>query len=166
MPSRVISDNGKTFKPAPKIIGQVLKSPEAEKYFAQFHVEWRFNLERAPWQGGIFEHMIKSAKRCLKKSVGKNCLSHDELLTLVTEVEAVLNSRPLTYVSSEDIEEPLTPSHLLGGFTLPDPSIPDDQDYSPEGLTRRMSHLSCILQHLEPLEEGVLTGASRVPPHM
>ena len=85
--------------------------------------------------------------RCLKKSVGKNCLFYDELLTLVTEV---LNSRPLTYVSSEDIEEPLTPSHLLGGYrilTLPDPPIPDDQDYSPEGLTRRMSHLSRILQH-------------------
>ena len=43
----------------------------------------------------------------------KNSLTHDELLTLVTEVEAVLNSRPLTYVSSEDTTEPLTPSHLL-----------------------------------------------------
>ena len=80
----------------------------------------------------------------------KNCLSHDELLTLVAEVEAVLNSWPLTYISSEDVEEPLTPSHLLVGYrilTLPDPSISDDQDYSPEGLTCRMSHLSRILQH-------------------
>ncbi len=54
--------------------------------------------------------MIKSAKRCLKKSVGRNCLPYDELLTLIVEVEAVLNSRHLTYISSEDMEEPLTPS--------------------------------------------------------
>ena len=48
---------------------------------------------------------------------------------LVIEVKVVLNSRPLSYVNSEDIEEPLTPSHLLIGFcllTLPDPSVPQD----------------------------------------
>ena len=37
-------------------------------------------------------------------------LSYDELLTALTEVEVVLNSRPLTYVSAEDLEELLTPS--------------------------------------------------------
>jgi hypothetical protein len=92
--------------------------------------------------------MIKSAKRCLKKSIGKNCLTHNELLTLVTEVEAVLNSRPLTYVSSEDATELLTQSHLLVGYrilTLPDLTIPDDSDYTPENITRRMSHLSKTL---------------------
>ena len=94
--------------------------------------------------------MIKSAKRCLKKSIGKNCLCFDELYTLIVEVEAVLNLRPSTYVSSEDTEEPLTPSHLLVGYrilTLPDSSIPDDPDYSPEGLTRRLSHLSLVMKH-------------------
>ena len=108
VPSRVISDNGKTFKSAAKLIKQVLERPESMKYLSQLRIEWQFNLERAPWWGGIFERMVKSAKRCLKKSVGRNCLTHDELLTLVTEVEAVLNSRPLTYASSKDIEEPLT----------------------------------------------------------
>ena len=108
-----------------------LKSPEARRYFTQLCVEWRFNLERAPWWGGFFERMVKSAKRCLKKVIGRNCLTYDELLTLVIKVEAVLNSRPLTYISSEDVEEPLTPSHLLVGYrimTLPDPSIPEDPD--------------------------------------
>ena len=54
--------------------------------------------------------MVRSAKQCLKKTVGKNCQTHSELLTLVVEVEAVLNSMPLTYVSSEDVEKPLTPN--------------------------------------------------------
>ena len=48
----------------------------------------------------------------------KNCLFYDEFLTLIVEVEAVLNSRPLTYVSSEDIKEHLTPSHLLVGHRI------------------------------------------------
>ena len=74
----------------------------------------------------MFECMIKSAKRCLKKSVGRASLTYDELSTLVTEIEAVLNSRPLTYVSTDDLEEPLTPSHLLLGYrvlSLPDPTL-------------------------------------------
>lgn len=95
--------------------------------------------------------MIKSAKRCLRKSIGRRHLFYDELLTLVVEVEAVLNSRPLTYVSADDVDEPLTPSHLLVGYrilTLPDPPVPDDDpDYSPDGVTRRMSHLSKALGH-------------------
>ena len=150
VPSVVISDNAKTFKSASRIIKRILDSPEVRKYFDQLNVQWKFNLERAPWWGGIFERMVRSAKRCLKKSIGRNCLFYEELLTLVIEVKAVLNSRPLTYVSSEDVEEPLTPSHLLVGYqilTLPDLSISDDPDYSPEGLTRRMSHLSRTLQH-------------------
>lgn len=118
------------------------------RFFAKLHIEWKFNLEKAPWWGGIFECMIKSAKRCLKKAIGKNCLTHDELLTLVVEVEAVLNCRPLTYVSSEGVEEPLTPLHLLVGYrimTLPDHSVPDDPDYSPRTFTRRMDHLAKAL---------------------
>ena len=40
-------------------------------------------------------------------------MTYDELVTVVTEVEMILNSRPLSHVSIEDLEEPLTPSHLL-----------------------------------------------------
>lgn len=62
----------------------------------------------------------------------------------------ILNSRPLSYVSSDDTEEPLTPSHLLLGYrvlSLPDPMVDpdtdsDDDDVTREDLTRRMKHLS------------------------
>ena len=46
-----------------------------------------------------------------------------KLLTILAEIEIVLNSRPLTYVSTDDLEEPLTPSHLLVGRQLM--SLPD-----------------------------------------
>ena len=64
-----------------------------------------------------------------------------------------LNSRPLSYVSSEDVEEPLTPSHLLCGYrvlSLPDlMSNEDENNYGASvtsgDLTRRMKHLSKTL---------------------
>lgn len=37
---------------------------------------------------------------------------------MLIEIEATLNSMPLTFVSSGDIEEPLTPSHLMCGRCL------------------------------------------------
>ena len=86
-------------------------------------------MEKATWWGGIFERMIKSTKRCLRKIVGQAKLSYDELITALTEIEAVVNSRPLTYLSPEDLEEPLTPSHFLCGrriLSLPDGLCPDD----------------------------------------
>jgi hypothetical protein len=65
--------------------------------------------------------MVRNTKRCLKKIIGQAKLTCDELLTAVIEVEAIVNSRPL--YSSDDLEEPLTPSHLLIGrraLSLPD----------------------------------------------
>ena len=50
-------------------------------------------------------------------------MTYGEFLKVLIEVQAVLNSRPLTYVYAEDIENPLTLSHLLTGkrlLTLPD----------------------------------------------
>lgn len=146
VPARMVSDNAKTFKSATKIISKVLSHPEVQCHFTELRMEWNFNLEKAPWWGGIFERMIKSAKRCLKKVVGRASLKYDKLLTIVTEVEAVLNSRPLSYVSMDDIEEPLTPSHLILGYrvlSLPDPPISDDPDYveSADGYTRRLRHV-------------------------
>ena len=113
-----------------------------------------FNLEKAPWSGGFFERMIQSVKRCLQKTIGRAKLSYDELLTALTEVEAIVNSRPLSYLSSEDLKEPLTPSHLLNGrrvLSLPDGLGTDtdinDVDFSvsSEDLNTRLLHLTRVL---------------------
>ena len=156
-PCRMISDNGKTFKSASKVISTMLKDPVLQNFFAEIHLKWVFNLERAPWWGGIFERMVRSMKRCLKRTIGRSKLSYDELLTVVTEVEITLNSRPNSYVSSDDLEEPLTPSHLLVGhwlLRLPDPLCAKDLDptYGEQqplsfSLTRRMKYLGATLSH-------------------
>ena len=58
---------------------------------------------------------MKQMKSCVKKTLGRSKLLFDELTTILVEVEAVLNSRPLTYLYSDDVEEPVTPSHLVIG---------------------------------------------------
>lgn len=87
----MVSNNGKTSESASRIGQSVIDIPKVKGHFAELRVEWAFYLEKAPWWGGIFERMIKSAKCCLKKAIRRTCLTYDELLTYVTEVEAVLN---------------------------------------------------------------------------
>uniref|UniRef100_A0A1X7TY68 Reverse transcriptase domain-containing protein n=1 Tax=Amphimedon queenslandica TaxID=400682 RepID=A0A1X7TY68_AMPQE len=88
--------------------------------------------KKAPWQGGLFERMIKSTKTCLKKTVGKARLTYEDLLTSLTEVEMIVNSCPLTYLSADEIKESITLSHLLiWRRVLALPQIPQssDEDY-------------------------------------
>ena len=150
LPSRVISDNGKTFKAASKTIQAVLSHNEVKRYSSGLGVRWVFNIPKAPWWGGIFERLVQSTKRCLRKIIGQAKLSYDELPTALTEVEMVLNSRPLTYVSSTDLEKPLTPSHLLIGrrvMSVPYPIPHDDSDdeVTADQLSRRAKHLNRTL---------------------
>ena len=71
-------------------------------------------------------------KRCLRKTLKNAQLTYEELLTSVVKVEMTLNSRNLSYLSSEDIEEPLIPSHLLCGHSIlskPDQTLRNDEDH-------------------------------------
>ena len=113
-------------------------------------IEWRFNLERAPWWGGFFERMVGCVKRCLKKVLGNARLTYDELLTVLTEVEATLNSRPLTYDYDNPYEgEVLTPAHLLYGRRLLSlPEEPREEDDETEtSYRRRYKYINETLQH-------------------
>ena len=150
LPRHVISDNAKTFKKAAKVFKGIMKRPGIDNHLGNARIKWTFNVERAPWWGGFFERLIRSVKRCLKKVIGRARLTAEELLTLVLEVEMIINSRPLSYVTQEDFDEPITPSHLLIGRRML--SIPDNLCYSEEVdedfeitqpiLSKRMIHLS------------------------
>ena len=102
--------------------------------------------------GWFFFLLVKQVKSCLKKTLGRSKLSFDELTTILVEFEAVLNSRPLTYLYSEDVEEPLTPSHLVIGrrlLTLPvEPLQIDDWDFGDHlTATKRYRYLADRIQH-------------------
>jgi hypothetical protein len=82
-PSLIVSDNAKTFKAAAKAIEKLQNHPEIKNDLDKMHIEWRFNLERAPWWGGFFEIMVGSVKRCLRKVLSNSRVTSDELLTIL-----------------------------------------------------------------------------------
>ena len=107
-PLLVVSDNGKTFKDA-----------RLREYCASV------NIEASPCWGGFFERLVRSVMRCLKTILRTVRVTYEELSTILIEIEGGLNSRSLTYVYSE-IDEPLTPSHLMIGrrFLSKPPAVP------------------------------------------
>ena len=121
-----------------------------------FRTEWVFNIEKAPWWGGVFERMVKSTKCCLRKFIGQAKFSLDEIHTAVVEVESIINSRPLTHLSPCDLDEALTPSQLItGGHVI---NLPDDPGYcanledgdftvNQEQLTKTVKYNNLVQNH-------------------
>ena len=99
------SDNAPHFKlvneTLEQAIHEVLASESVQTYAANHNIVWRFAVELAPWMGGFYERLIGIVKKSIKKSIGRACLSLDQLYTIITEVEAVVNQQPLVYVGEE-----------------------------------------------------------------
>ena len=131
LPKFMVSDNASTFMSAADELKRLFESDTLHEDLSKRGVEWRFIPCRAPWYGGYWERLIGLTKRALKKTLGRAHVTLSSLQTLVVEIEAHLNNRPLTYVTSDlDEPDPLTPSHLLYGRminTLPHPIISQDE---------------------------------------
>ena len=56
------------------------------------------HCRKGPVVRDFWERLARSVKRCLRKLIGRALLTFDEMATLVVEIEATLNNRPLTYV--------------------------------------------------------------------
>ena len=67
--------------------------------------------------GGGWERLVRSVKNCIRKTVGSSTLNFEELRTLLIEVEATMNNRPLAYLYDDEngISYPLTPTSLIYG---------------------------------------------------
>lgn len=84
--------------------------------------------------GGIWERVIRSVRKILQALLGEQIVSDKSLRTLMTEGQGILNSRPLTPVSSDPrVLEPITLNHLLLQSNLNLPS----GVFSKEGMDRR-----------------------------
>ncbi|XP_068671180.1 uncharacterized protein [Montipora capricornis] len=104
MCSVIWSDNAKTFKAANKELQQywrILESDQTQVTLSERKIHWKFLVERAPWWGGFYERLVKSVKTPLKKVFAKAMLDAEQLTNFLVEVEAQLNSRPLTYLGAD-----------------------------------------------------------------
>ena len=136
LPKDIYTDNGSNFRGAANDLRELYQLLETEEwtsvlraFFLSSHITWHFIPERAPHFGGLWEAAVKAAKYHLKRVVGKQKLTYEEFSTIIAQVEACLNSRPLLHMDShspDGIESP-TPGHALIGKPIvayPETSIP------------------------------------------
>lgn len=115
--SQVCSDNATNFQATTKYVATL--NPLLEKFAAQQGIKWAFNPPSTPHQGGLHEAAVKSAKRHLIRTANGAVFTQEGLQTMLTEVEAILNSRPLCYTTKPSQEKLiLTPAHFLVGESL------------------------------------------------
>ena len=111
--------------------------------------------KESPLVWGFLERLIGIAKTALKKVLGKALVTLPVLQTLIVEIEAVLNDRPLTYVSADlDDAEPLSPSHLICGqciTSLPRQTVEETVDpmYGVPQVKEFAKRQSQLLQHFQ-----------------
>lgn len=135
---QIRSDNGTNLTSADRELKNAVKewnkSYKLQVTLQQKGIEWIYNPPTASHYGGIWERLIKEVKQILLALTKDQTLDDESLHTFFCEVEAIINSRPLTTLSDSPNDlEPLTPNHLLllkGQPTLPPGSFQKSDSYS------------------------------------
>ena len=137
-PSIIHSDNGSNFVGARNQLKEVytfLKSEDTDssvhQHLLKHRTTWDNIPERAPHFGGLWESAVKSMKFHLRRVIGTQILTYEELATVSCQVEACLNSRPILATTSHDSDgiTSLTTGHFL---TLKPPTAYPDDPRLPE----------------------------------
>lgn len=143
-PHLIMCDNATTFVGAKRELTELHRLFHDQKFqeilikdTSSDGIEFRFIPPRTPNFGGLWEAQVKSFKGHFKKAVGTKVLKVDEMLTALAQIEAVLNSRPLTPISSDPSDfEALTPGHFLVQRPLTAIPEPDLQDLPTNRLSK------------------------------
>ena len=149
-PTYLISDNGTNFVGAERELRELVEALDTNRITqetSKYHpIDWKCNPPCASHFGGVFEALIKSAKKAIKAILGDADGTDEELHTAICGAERLLNSRPITYVSSDPNDlSPLTPSHFLVG-EIGGPFAPEARDHKQTYNPKKRWH--CVQQLL------------------
>ncbi|XP_057689053.1 uncharacterized protein LOC130914022 [Corythoichthys intestinalis] len=148
-PAELYSDQGTNFRGGERELREsfAAMSPDLQEQLAKQKISFHFNPPAAPHFGGVWEREIRSVKAALYPTVGAQPVPEEVLRTVLLEVEGILNSKPLGYVSSSLHDpDPVTPNVLLMGRL--DGSLP--QTVYPETALlsrRRWKHSQILANH-------------------
>ncbi|XP_029176361.1 uncharacterized protein LOC114944557 [Nylanderia fulva] len=124
------SDNGTNFRGAERELRDLFSAAadfykDCKAQLAQDSTEWAFIPPSAPHFGGLWEAGVKATKYHLRRVLGDQILTYEELTTLLCQIEACLNSRPLYPLSNDPNDySAITPGHFLIGespVNVPEP---------------------------------------------
>lgn len=143
------SDNGTTFHGADKDITTAVKSWKklpSNSMFQALYIKWTFIPPLSPHHGGLWEAAVKSAKHHLRRIVGDQQLTFEEFYTVLTQVEACMNSRPITRNTDDSSDSlALTPSHF---WALEPIVTPMARDYT-ETPTNRLQRWKLLQRFVQ-----------------
>ena len=115
--SSLRSDNGTNFVGAERELREALNGLNQDKIqsaMLQRGIKWYFNPPAGSHHGGVWERLIRMVRNVLHCVLNQQVLDDEGLQTLLCEVEAILNDRPITKISDDPMDlEALTPNHLL-----------------------------------------------------
>ncbi|XP_072400755.1 uncharacterized protein [Diabrotica undecimpunctata] len=120
-PSHIFSDNRTNFVGAKNELNILFKFLSTSydtfsNFFTNKNIQWHFIPSISPLFGGLWESNIKSVKHHLLRTIKNVLLTYEEFVTILTQIEATVNSRPLYPMSSDPNDfSPLTPSRFLIG---------------------------------------------------
>lgn len=138
-PATLYSDNGTMYVGTCNELAKFLKENHNDiiSYSAENEIRFKFAPAYSPHFNGMAEATVKSVKYHLKRVLSMANLDYEEMNTVLVQIEGILNSRPLTPISSDPSDLiPLSPAHFLIGRTLTLPPAPQVED------TRQLSTLS------------------------
>jgi len=131
-PMKIYSDNGTNFVGANHELQRAVKElnwSTVDEKLTTLGIEWKFIPPSSPHMGGSWERLVGSVKTVLREILKTREPKEEILMTLFTEVEMIVNSRPLTDVSVDPKDlESLTPNHFLIGWSGGVGSRPESSD--------------------------------------
>lgn len=142
------SDNGTNFVGAERELREALAAIDHSKIHSALlkkGIDWSFNPPGASHHGGVWERLIRMVRKVLCSVLHQQTLDDESLHTILCEVEAILNDRPITKVSDEvnDLEA-LTPNHILSlkGKPILAPGLFQEDDLYIRRRWRQVQYLS------------------------
>jgi len=148
-PKLMLSDNGTNYVGAQREIKELVENIDQEKVqrmTSNRGVTWLFNPPAGPHFGGVFEIMIKAAKRAIYAELSGADVNDEELETVIIGAESLLNSRPLTTVSGDHNDEMvLTPNHFLIG-QMGGELAPESVDDTPGKMKQRWRRVQELIR--------------------
>ncbi|XP_078357279.1 uncharacterized protein LOC144642164 [Oculina patagonica] len=116
-PEEIRSDNGGNFVKGERELREAVNEwnqSQIHDYLLQRNIKWKFNPPAGSHHGGVWERCIRTVRKVMKALMKEQVLDDKGLETLMCEVEAIINGRPITKLSDDPRDaEPLTPNHLL-----------------------------------------------------